>query len=108
MARYLVVGSRDITEYANGLSLANLSESLREDGSDVFFFLVENGVLSARNDSITGVKLSGLASRGVRVMADDISCRARGIDHLQPGIAFSNMDDLADAILEGFDNIYWY
>jgi hypothetical protein len=41
-------------------------------------------------------------------MADDVSCRARGIDRLHPGIALSSMDELAEAISEGFGNIYWY
>lgn len=108
MARYLIVASRDMTEYTNGPSLAELSDNLRTEGSDVFFFLIENGVLSARKDCREAIRLSELSGRGVRVMADDVSCRVRGIDRLHPGIALSSMDELADAISEGFGNIYWY
>jgi len=32
------VASRDITEYTNGQSLSDLSENLRTEGADVFFF----------------------------------------------------------------------
>jgi|UniRef100_A0A7C3QU55 sulfur relay (sulfurtransferase) complex TusBCD TusD component (DsrE family) len=108
MARYLIVASRDITEYTNGQSLSDLSENLRTEGADVFFFLIENGVISARKDSREAIRLSELSGRGIRVMADDVSCRARGIDRLHPGIELSSMDELADAISEGFGNIYWY
>jgi sulfur relay (sulfurtransferase) complex TusBCD TusD component (DsrE family) len=108
MSRYLVVGSRDITEYAGGESLFDLAESLGKNRGDVLLFLVENGVLSARKNSRIARRFPDLQSVGVRILADDVSCRSRGIDHLPEGIRLSGMDELADAIALGFDNIYWY
>ena len=108
MSRYLIVASRDIAEYRGGDSLFDLSESLGKNRGNVFLFLVENGVLCVRENSHFSSRMTDLASVGIQILADDVSCRARGITRLTPGVHFSGMDELADAIGLGFDNIYWY
>jgi sulfur relay (sulfurtransferase) complex TusBCD TusD component (DsrE family) len=108
MKRFLVVGSRDLTEYVNGEYVPLVVEGLRAKGHEVTLFLIENGVIAAREGSKAGQILNGLSDKGARVYAEDVSCRARGVRVLAPGVSFSNLDSLADSIAEGFDNIVWY
>lgn len=108
MKRFLVVGSRDLTEYVNGQYIPLVVETLREKGHDVTLFLLENGVISAREGSKMGQVLNDLSSKGARILAEDVSCRARGVRRLVPGIGLSNLDVLADGIADGYDNILWY
>ncbi len=102
------MGSRDLTEYVNGKYVPLVVEELRAKGHDVTLFLIENGVIAARDGSKAGKVLNGLSDKGARVYAEDVSCRARGVQTLASGISFSNLDFLADSIAEGFDNIVWY
>jgi sulfur relay protein TusB/DsrH len=108
MAKYLIVDSRDLTEYTNGRYIQKVAGKLKEDGNDVTLFLIENGVLAARKGAEIGKNLTELSKRGTRIMAEDISCRARGISQLAEGVAQSNMDQLADLIAEGSDKVLWY
>lgn len=108
MARYLIVDSRDLTEYTSGQYLRKISQQLREDGNEVTLFLVENGVIAARKGAEVGKELTELTRRGTKVMVEDISCRSRGITQLADGVSQSNMDHLADLIAEGSDKVLWY
>jgi sulfur relay (sulfurtransferase) complex TusBCD TusD component (DsrE family) len=108
MGSFLVVGSRDLTEYINGQYVPLVVEGLREKGHEVTLFLIENGVIAARAGSTSGQVLNGLAQKGEHVFAEDVSCRARGVQRLTQGVALSDLDALADSIAEGFDNIVWY
>ncbi len=108
MSRLLVVDSRDLTEYAGGRFLPPLVEDLCRQGHDVTLFLVENGVIAARRGAAAGLPFEALSDRGARILADDVSCRARGIRELASGVCLSDLDCLADKISDGFDNILWY
>jgi sulfur relay protein TusB/DsrH len=108
MARYLIVDSRDLTEYTSGRYIQKVAGKLKEDGNEVTVFLVENGVLAARRGAEVGKNLTDLSKRGAKIMADDVSCKARGITQLSDGVAQSNMDQLADLIAEGSDKVLWY
>ena len=54
MARYLIVDSRDLTEYTNGRYIQKVAAQLKEDGNDVTLFLIENGVRAVANVLISG------------------------------------------------------
>ena len=108
MKRFLVVESRDLTEYTSGTTLMSLVEGLGKSGDEVVLFLLENGVIAARKGADAGQGLSRLSDRGTRIFAEDVSCRARGITALADGVRESSLDFLADAIAGGFDNIVWY
>lgn len=108
MKQYLIVGSRDLTEYVNGQYVPFMVNGLREKGHGVTLFLIENGVVAARKRSKAGKVLNGLIEKGAQVFAEDVSCRARGIEQLDGKIRLSNLDSLADWIAGGFDNIVWY
>ena len=108
MARYLFINSRDSYEYANSENLFQLAEQLRKRGNEVTLFLVENGVLAARNGSVGGKRFGSLKQQGLRVLAEDISLKARGIDRPADGVDVSNMDELAELIVTGSDKVMWY
>ena len=108
MKRFLVVESRDLTEYVSGDKFLSLVEGLGKNGNEVVLFLLENGVIAARKGADTGRSLSHLAIQGTKVYAEDVSCRARGITALAEGVRVSSLDFLADSLAEGFDNIVWY
>jgi sulfur relay (sulfurtransferase) complex TusBCD TusD component (DsrE family) len=108
MARYLIVDSRDLTEYTNGRYIQKVAGKLKEDGNDVTLFLIENGVIAARKGGEIGKNLTDLSKRGAKIMADDISCKARGVAQLAEGVTQSNVDQLADLIAEGSDKVIWY
>lgn len=108
MARYLIVDSRDLTEYTSASYLQKVVGKLKEKGNDVTLFLIENGVIAARKGGAIGKNLSDLSKQGARIMADDISCKARGIANLADGVNQGTMDQLADMIAEGSDKVIWY
>ena len=83
-------------------------EELCRQGHDVTLFLVENGVIAARRGAAAGIAFDALSDTGAHILADDVSCRARGIRELAPGVSPSDLDHLADKIADGFDNILWY
>ncbi len=108
MAHYLIVNSRDLTEYTSGRYIQKVAGALKENGNEVALFLIENGVIAARKGSAAGKELATLSRKGAKIMADDLSCQSRGVMHLEEGISLSNMDHLADMISEGSDKIMWY
>lgn len=108
MKRFLVVDSRDLTEYVSGYNILDVVEGLGKNGNEVVLFLLENGVIAARKGADAGRELSHLANQGTEVYAEDVSCRARGITALAKGVQESSLDFLADSIAKGFDNIVWY
>lgn len=108
MARYLIVDSRDLQEYTSGRYIQSLAGKLKDKGNDVTLFLIENGVLAARKGNEFGKNLSDLSKRGAKVMAEDVSLKARGISEIGDGITQANVDQLADLIIEGSDKVIWY
>jgi sulfur relay protein TusB/DsrH len=108
MARYLIVDSRDLQEYSSGRYIQSLAGKLKDKGNEVTLFLIENGVLAARKGNEVGKNLADLSKRGTKVMAEDVSCKARGISELGEGISNANIDQLADLIIEGSDKVIWY
>ena len=108
MARYLIVGSRDLMEYKESDFALNLATSLKKKGNDTTLFLLENGVLAARKGSETAARLTALSKEGVTVLAEDLSLKLRGVKERAEGITESNMDALADLILNGADKVIWY
>jgi sulfur transfer complex TusBCD TusB component (DsrH family) len=74
----------------------------------VTFFLVQNGVMSAR----TGAKdaaLDQLVGGKIRVLADDFSLRERGINKetLKRGVSAGPIDEVVD-LLAGGAKALWH
>ena len=102
MADYLLIGSRDPFESNDVARLYALAEDLVGNGSKVTLFLVQNGVLSARQ-SAQSAALSAVAGNGVEVLADEFSLRERGIslDRLVSGVSAAPLDVVIDRLADG-------
>ena len=111
MAQYLLIESRDPFEFADTTYMYDLAGDLSSKGNNVTLFLVQNGVLCARQN----VKDNPVASLrqkapSVRVEADDFSLRERGISSskLAEGISLSNVDNLVDRLVQSDTKIVWH
>lgn len=102
MAKYLLIESRDTFESKDVSRYYDLAKGLKQDGNDVTLFLVQNGVLSAREASQTN-GLADVAGAGVKVLADDFSLRERGIGNgrLVAGVTPAPLDTVIDAMADG-------
>ena len=102
MAKYLLIASRDTYDSNDVSRYYKLAKGLKQDGNDVTLFLVQNGVLSARQASQSN-GLADVAGAGVQVLADDFSLRERGIgtDRLVSGVKPAPLDTVIDAMADG-------
>lgn len=108
MSTFLIVGSRDFMEYKESDFALNMASQLKKKGHDTTLFLIENGALAARKGSEVAARLTALSKEGVKVLAEDLSLKMRGVKERTEGVAESNMDALADLILNGADKVIWY
>jgi sulfur relay (sulfurtransferase) complex TusBCD TusD component (DsrE family) len=108
MARYLLIESRDPFEANETRFCCDLARQLAEGRNDVTLFLVQNGVLPARQ-SARSVELTRLAGGGVRVLADSFSLKERGIPELRlaRGVQASPLDAVVDALAAGA-KVIWH
>lgn len=102
MAKYLLIASRDTFETNDVSRFYELARGLKKEGNDVTLFLVQNGVLSAREASQAN-GLGDVANAGVKVLADDFSLRERGIgkDRLVSGVTPAPLETVIDAMADG-------
>ncbi len=102
MAKYLLIESRDPFDANDVANFCDLAEGLVREGSEVTLFLVQNGVLPARQGSRSAA-LAGVAAAGVEVLADEFSLRERGIpsDRLVSGVTPAALDVVVDQLAEG-------
>ncbi len=102
MADYLLIESRDPFESNDVSRLYALAGNLAKNGSKVTLFLVQNGVLSARENAQSAA-LSAVAGNGVEVLADEFSLRERGIspDGLVSGVSAAPLDVVVDQLADG-------
>ena len=107
MARYVFIESRDPFESRDTQFVEETAIAVKERGHEVTVFLVQNGVLAAR-ESVR--RLGRLAEAGVTLLADDLSLRERGIaaDELAPGVRESGIDALVDALVQENTKALWH
>lgn len=111
MAQYVLIETRDPFEQRDVIEYFwPMAGNLVKEGHEVTLFLVQNGVLPARQRNAHGGKLAELASGGVRVLADDFSLRERGIgaEAIVAGIAVAGIDALVDLIVEPGTRALWH
>ncbi len=108
MAKYLLIESRDPFATNDVPYYYGLATSLAASGNEVTVFLVQNGVLPARQSSQSG-SLTELAGAGVKVLADDFSLRERGIaaGSLAEGVTAAPLDTVIDH-LEAGSKCLWH
>jgi predicted peroxiredoxin len=102
MAKYLLIESRDPFESNDVSYFYNLATGLAKGGNEVTLFLVQNGVLAARQSARSDA-LRTVAEAGVHVLADDFSLRERGIaaSRLASGVKPAPLDTVIDQLAEG-------
>src|SRR5262245_49012009 len=108
MAEYVLVGSHDPFESADGRRCYELAGDLAA-GDTVTVYLVQNGVLPCRSTSIGAKTISGLAKHAT-VVADDFSLRERAIavDELARGVRVAGIDALVDAVMADGRKVVWF
>ena len=76
MADYVLIESRDPFEYSDTGYFYEVAADLSKAGNNVTFFLVQNGVLTARKGiSNSAVDKLQKAAPGVKILADEFSLR---------------------------------
>jgi sulfur relay (sulfurtransferase) complex TusBCD TusD component (DsrE family) len=109
MTNYLFIEARDPFASRDTEFLEQTATALKLSGHPVTVFLVQNGVLAARNNGRDSY-LGRLAAAGVMLLADDFSLNERGIQtgELQPGIQPSGIETLVDALIEQNTRAIWH
>jgi sulfur transfer complex TusBCD TusB component (DsrH family) len=108
MARYLVIESRDPFDSSDSGYFAELVQGLRARGNDATLFLVQNGVLPLRKGSKHSEVITKLAKNKVRVLADGLSLRERGIRNVIEGADVVDIDRLVALLLEPGTEAIWH
>jgi len=107
MTNYFFIESRDPFDSRDTQFVEETAIAIKERGHDVTVFLVQNGVLAARERA---GRLGRLAEAGVTLLADDVSLRERGIrlEELAPGVREAAIDQLVDAITREGTKALWH
>ena len=108
MSKYLFIESRDPFESHDSCLFYDLAREQVKEGSEVTMFLVQNGVLPARKDSIYADRLTELVENGVSLLADDFSLRERAIHRLAEGVRPSNVETLVTLALTTGTRTLWH
>jgi predicted peroxiredoxin len=108
MNRYLLIESLDPFESNDVAYYYDLAADLAHEGNTVTLFLVQNGVLPARQSSHSRA-LTAVAKKGVQVLADEFSLRERGISghRLAEGVKAAPLDVVVDQLEEG-RKVLWH
>ena len=106
--RYLLVDSRDLQEYSGSDFILQTATGLTQQGNKVTLYLIENGVLAARQGASAAKRLTETAQSGVTILAEDSSLLTRGVSTLADGVTSATLDTLADLVLDGCDQVLWY
>ncbi len=107
MASYLFIESRDPFEVNDVDYYYDIASGLKGRNNEVTLFLIQNGVFPARQNP-SSEKISRLAKKGVRILADELSLNERGIsvDSLVEGVEPSPLDIVVDQMVAGTKTIW--
>lgn len=109
MAKYLLIETKSPLE--GGEYAFELGSQLRDLDHDVTIYLLQDAVFAARSSFKTGRELIEQAERsGLRVLADGISARQRGLvgDRVARGVGVSDMGEMVGLLMEQADKAIWH
>jgi sulfur relay protein TusB/DsrH len=109
VSRYVLIETKSPLD--GGAYAFDLGKQLREANHDVTVYLLQDAVFSARRNFPAGEKLIREAERsGLRVLADAVSARQRGVvgDRVARGVSVTDMDDLVELLMERSDKAIWH
>jgi hypothetical protein len=88
--------------------LCELVQGVSNRGNETILFLVQNGVLPARQGSKHGEMISKLIKGKVKVLADGFSLQERAVHNLADGVEVTNIDRLVEMLLEPGTKAIWH
>ncbi len=109
MASYLIVETKNPLD--GGAYAFDLGKQLKDLRHDVTIYLLQDAVLAARRTFEAGQRLVAGAERaGVRVLADAVSARQRGVvgDRVAKEVNVTDMTELVDLLMERADKAIWH
>jgi sulfur relay (sulfurtransferase) complex TusBCD TusD component (DsrE family) len=109
MTHYVFIESRDPFESQDTRFVEETATALKRRGHEVTVFLVQNGVLAARQNARLN-SLARMAAAEVSLLADDFSLCERGIQpaELRPCIERSGIEQLVDALVRENTKAIWH
>lgn len=109
MTSYLFIESRDPLESPDVRFVEETATALKGLGHEVTIFLVQNGVLCARQNARASF-VARMREAGVNLMADDFSLCERGIGpaELHPSVQPSSIETLVDALVQENTKAIWH
>ena len=110
MPSYLFIESRDPFGSRDAQDVYRLITDLASRGTPVTLFLVQNGVLAARQAAAAGEFGALAGSPGVTVLADTFALQERGImsDALAAGVQTADMETLVDLLMTDGQKAIWH
>jgi sulfur relay (sulfurtransferase) complex TusBCD TusD component (DsrE family) len=107
---YLVIESQDPFEFRDVEEGYRLVADLAARGAPVTLFLVQNGVLAARQGARAGQFAALATTPGVTVLVDTFALQERGIPPttLVPGVRPADMDTLVDLLMADGQKAIWH
>lgn len=109
MSQYLLVETKGPLD--GGSYAFDLGKQLREQRHDVTVYLLQDAVFTARHSFKAGAALLQTAEKsGLRVIADGVSARQRGIvgDRVAKTVSVGDVDTLVDLLMERSDKAIWH
>jgi hypothetical protein len=105
MANYLLIESRDVFESQSAAQFCELAIQLKRAGHEVVLLLVQNAVLATRAKA-RPLHLHQAIAAGIRVLADDLSQRERGIADMASGVQTATPDQAVALLAAGWKTLF--
>jgi sulfur relay protein TusB/DsrH len=109
MASYLIVETKNPLD--GGDYAFDLGKQLKGLRHDVTIYLLQDAVLAARRTFKAGQQLiAGAEQVGVRVLADTVSARQRGVvgERVAQGVNVTDMAELVNLLMQRADKAIWH
>lgn len=109
MSRYLLIETKGPLD--GGSYAFDLGKQLRAERHDVTIYLLQDAVFAARRSFKAGQQLIQEAEKsGLRVLADGVSARQRGLvgERVANGVSVTDMDEMVDLLMERSDKAVWH
>ena len=109
MSRYLLIETKGPLD--GGHWAFDLGKQLRDLDHEVTVYLLQDGVLTARRRFPAGERLLAEADKsGLRVLADAVSARQRGVvgERVAKTVTVSDIGDLVETLMERTDKAIWH
>lgn len=102
MAEFVLIESRDPSEFSTVNHFYRRALDLHEAGHNVTLFLVQNGVMPARR-GVLAASLAKVAASGVTILADEYSLKQRSIESedLLPEAKVASLDIVVGKMAAG-------